>query len=135
LTQYRSSILWIAAQKITIGAGVVAHFPTHNDHQKYRMEFARCVADWRRDSPQYDYILVQSEPGIGGSNRSYFHETGLKPGQLICVFTFIDKIHDGHKDNGRPNFRKIEHELALVEFLTVMNASTPNPNSGMIEVR
>jgi hypothetical protein len=59
----------------------------------------------------------------------------LKPAQLICVFTFINKIPNGYKDNGRPKFLKIGHELALVEFLTVMNAGTPNPNSGMIEVR
>jgi hypothetical protein len=32
-------------------------------------------------------------------------------------------------------FRKIGHELALVEFLTIVNAGMPNPNSGMIEVR
>ncbi len=135
LTQYRSSIPWIAAQKVTIGTGIVANFPIHNNHQKYRTEFARCVADWRGDGPRYDYILVQSEPGVGGANRSYFHETGLKPAQLICVFTFIDKISDGYMDNGRPKFRKIGHELALVEFLTVTNAGTPNPNNGMIEVR
>ncbi len=135
LMQHCSSIPWLAAQKVTVGTGIVANFPTHNDHQKYRTEFARCVPDWRGDGPRYDYILFQGEPGASGANRSYFHETGLKPAQLICVFTFIDKIPDGYKDNGRPSFRKIGHELALVEFLTIMNAGMPNPNSGMIEVR
>jgi hypothetical protein len=135
LTQFCSSILWLASQKITISTGIVANFPTLNDHQKYPSEFARCLANSRGDGSRYDYILVQVEPGTSGANRSYFYETGLKSAQLICDFTFIDKIPNGYKDNGRPSLRKIGHEFALVEFLTIMAAGILNPNSGIIEVR
>lgn len=94
------------------------------------------MVDWRGCGPRYDYVFVQGEPQAHGPNRSYFSETGLKLAELTCVFTLIDKIFDGeYTDQGRLKYRKVGHELALVEYLTVMNAGTPNQNNGMIEVR
>lgn len=135
LTWHWSSVTWIGAQKVTLGNGVGVNFPSDNNPEEAGTEFGRCVTDWTGSGPHYNHVLVQGNTGVRARSRYYFNEIGLKAAVVICVFTFHVKVFDENIVNGRLKFCHISHKLSLFEFFPVVNADTPNPNTGVIEVR